>query len=95
MSDIGFAISNLKSGQKLTREKWIFANAGTYVVFKPSHPDGVAVNESTQKALDVPLGTVMRFDPYFLKMTTNGALAHWLPNTEDLLAFDWRVFEDG
>ncbi len=85
----GEALECLKAGLKVSRTGW--NGKGMYAVMMPGYPDGVPVNETTQRAHGVPDGTVLKYRPYFQLLTAQGDVAMWSPSDSDILAEDWMV----
>ena len=85
----GEALECLKAGLKVSRTGW--NGKGMYAVMMPGCPDGVPVNETTQRAHGVPKGTVLKYRPYFQLLTEQGDVAMWSPSGSDILAEDWMV----
>jgi len=89
--DFGYAIKAMKNGHKAQRAGWNGKNM--YVTVLPGYPEGIEVNENTQKAHKLPEGSKLIYRPYFQMMTAQGDIAMWSPSGSDALAEDWVVLE--
>lgn len=89
--DFSTALRHVKGGSKIARSGW--NGKGAYVVYQKGYPDGIPINKNTAEATGVPEGTVMRFLPYLMMKTADGAFVPWLISQTDALAEDWRVIE--
>lgn len=87
--DFSEALTAVKDGSKIARKGW--NGQGQFVVYQKGYPDGISINENTQKALGKPEGTIIRFLPYLLISTVDGACVPWLASQTDLLANDWEI----
>jgi len=87
----GMAIAEAKKGKKIARSGWNGKNM--YAVIMPGYPEGVEVNEATQKAHDIPQGTKLVYRPYFQLYTAQSDVAMWAPSGSDALAEDWIILE--
>ena len=85
------ALEAIKHGNRLTRAGW--NGKGMFLVFQKGYPEGIPINSNTAEALDLPMGTVRRVQPYILMYTAQGNLVPWVASQSDLLADDWRLFE--
>jgi hypothetical protein len=83
------ALNLAKEGQKIARLGWNGKNM--FVVLQKGYPDGIAINQNTAEALNIPQGTVCRFLPYLLFRTAQGDFVPWLASQTDILANDWGV----
>lgn len=81
------ALAACKAGSKIFREGW--NGKGQFVVFQKGYPEGIAINQNTSEALGLPVGTMVKFDPYLLIKNAQGACVPWLASQGDLLANDW------
>jgi hypothetical protein len=86
-TDFGQAIDWLKAGRKVAREEW--NGKGMYITLKPGYPNGIVVNEVTQKAHNIPEGTIITYCPYLEMKTADNKLVPWLASQTDILADDW------
>lgn len=89
--DFGFAVRALKNGKRVTRRGW--NGEGMYLTMMPGYPDGVEVNEATQKAHNLPAGTKLVYRPYFQLFTAQKDVAMWSPSGSDALAEDWVIIQ--
>lgn len=87
--DFGKAVRALKEGNKVTRKGW--NGAGMYLTLMPGYPNGISVNEATQKAHGLKEGDVLVFRPYFQLYTAQKDIAMWSPSGSDALAEDWII----
>lgn len=85
----GDAIHAAKFGMKVARTGW--NGSGMYAVIMPGYPEGIACNEATAKVHGVPVGTVLKFRPYWALKTAQNDIAMWAPSGSDSLAEDWIV----
>ena len=86
------ALCLLKDGKRLSRSGW--NGSGMFTVYQPGYPNGISINENTQKALNMPAGTIVKFRPYLLLKTVDGSCVPWVPSISDILAEDWFVMEN-
>lgn len=89
--NFGQAIEAAKVGKRITRQGW--NGKGMYVVVMPGYPEGVEVNEATQKAHRLPAGTKLVYRPYFQLFTAQNDVAMWSPSGSDALAEDWVILD--
>jgi len=87
----GQAIEALKLGKRVARKGW--NGKDMYAILMPGYPDGIEVNEVTQKAHNLPQGTVLKYRPYYQLWTAQKDVAMWSPSTSDTLAEDWYIVE--
>lgn len=87
----GLAIEALKKGLKVARKGW--NGKGMYAVLMPGYPDGIEVNEITQKQHNLKEGDKLIFRPYFQLYTAQKDVAMWSPSGSDSLAEDWLIVE--
>lgn len=90
--DFSEALKRLKDRQclphrKVARAGWNGKNM--WVVRQDGYPDGISINANTARATGLLEGTVMRFLPYLMLRTADGAFVPWPPSQADLLADDW------
>ena len=90
--NFGLAVEAMKMGKKCAREGWNGKNM--YAVIMPGYPEGIEVNEATQKAHNIPEGTKLVFRPYLQLYTAQSDVAMWAPSGSDALADDWQLVED-
>lgn len=76
-----------KPHRKLARAGW--NGKGMWIVRQDGYPAGIAINRNTSEATGVVEGTVMRFLPYLMMRTADGAFVPWLISQTDALAEDW------
>ena len=89
--DFSDALRLMKSRKKLQRSGW--NGKGMYVVYQAGYPEGIPINKNTAEATGEAEGTVMRFLPYLMMKTADGAFVPWLISMTDALATDWQVIE--
>lgn len=87
----GAAVEAAKIGHKVARAGW--NGSGMYAIIMPGYPDGIEVNENTQKAHGLPAGTKLVFRPYWQLFTAQKDIATWAPSGSDTLAEDWMTVE--
>lgn len=87
----GLAVEAMKKGLKVARSGW--NGKDMYAVYMPGYPEGVQVNEITQKQHGVPEGTKFVYRPYFQLYTAQKDVAMWSPSTSDSLADDWFILK--
>ena len=85
----GDALHAAKVGMNVARTGW--NGVGMYAVIMPGYPDGIACNEATAKTHNVPVGTTLKFRPYWQLKTAQNDIAMWTPSGSDTLAEDWTV----
>jgi hypothetical protein len=56
------ALCLLKEGKRMSRSGW--NGSGQFAFYQLGYPDGISINENTQKALNMPAGTIVKFRPY-------------------------------
>jgi hypothetical protein len=88
-TDFGWALANLRDGQRLAREGW--NAAGQWVVLQRGYPDGIKINQNTADATGIKAGTVKIFRPYLMLHTAQGDFVPWAPTVSDVLAEDWEI----
>jgi hypothetical protein len=87
----GHAIEAMKEGHKVARKGW--NGKGMYAVLMPGYPNGIKVNEATQKVHGLKEGATLVFRPYFQLYTAQKDVAMWSPSGSDALAEDWMIVE--
>lgn len=87
--DFSNALKRVKSGSRIARRGW--NGKDMFVTYQPGYPDGVSINENTQKALNLPAGTIVKFLPYLMMKTVDGSCVPWLASQTDILAEDWFI----
>lgn len=88
----GLAVEAAKLGKRIARKGW--NGKDMYVVIMPGYPEGIEVNETTQKAHNLPAGTKLVYRPYFQLFTAQKDVAMWSPSGSDALAEDWAIIQD-
>ena len=81
----GEALQKLKNGDKLTREEW-----GNKIIFVSLNSKG-STNEKINEIWEVSADDNLEFDSFFQILLETGLNAVWIPNTEDILANDWKI----
>jgi hypothetical protein len=84
-----WAIRQLRGGGKLARKGW--NGKGMFVVLQKGYPDGIPINKNTAEATGIPEGTTIKFLPYLMMKTADGAFVPWLASQTDILAADWEL----
>jgi len=87
--DFSAALTLAKRGYKISRTGW--NGQGMYVVCQKGYPDGIAINKNTAQAIGQPEGTVVKFLPYLMLHTAQGAMVPWVASQTDLLGEDWTA----
>jgi len=87
----GYAVEAMKIGKKVSRTGWNGKNM--YATLMPGYPEGIEVNEVTQKAHNLPAGSKLIYRPYYQLWTAQQDVAMWSPSTSDTLAEDWYIVE--
>lgn len=85
-----WALQQLRAGKKVARRGW--NGKGMYVVLQKGYPDGIAINENTAEATDIPFGATCVFLPYLMLKTiaSQPTFVPWLASQTDLLSYDWQ-----
>lgn len=87
--DFGWALAELREGEKVCRTGWNGKNM--YIFLQPGYPEGVPINQNTAKATGIPAGTEGYFRPYLMMYTAQGDFVPWVASQTDILADDWEV----
>lgn len=87
--DFSEALRRVKGGEAIQRQGW--NGKGMFVVLQKGYPEGIAINSNTANALNLPVGTILRFHPYLMMRTATGDYVPWLASQTDILADDWIV----
>ena len=88
MQEIGWAIKEMRNGNKVQREGWngkgmfLFLVSGSQ--FQVNRPPLLGI---------YPEGTVIDYCPHVDMKTADGKIVPWLASQTDLLATDWQVME--
>ena len=90
--DFGEAVRRAEKGIRVMRTGWNGKNM--YAVVMPGYPDGVPVNEVTAKIHKVPMGTILKFRPYWVLKTAQDDITTWAPSGSDSLAKDWMEYKE-
>lgn len=91
LNGIGWAIKNMHNGSRVRRAGW--NGKGMFIAYQPGYPDGVPINANTSRAMGLPEGTFVKFDPYIMMRTVTGSCVPWLASQTELLATDWEIAE--
>ncbi len=76
-----------KPHARVARAGW--NGKGMWIVRQDAYPQGIPINRNTAEATGVAEGTVMKFLPYIMMKTADGAFVPWLASQTDILADDW------
>lgn len=87
--DIGWAVDQLKSGNKVRRSGW--NGKGMWLGYVPEGQYLVRVLQSGGKGLDAVHED--KHLPFILMSTTDSRVVPWLASQTDLLAEDWELVE--
>ncbi|MBD3004518.1 DUF2829 domain-containing protein [Streptomyces sp. 5-10] len=79
------------SRQRISRTGW--NGKGQYVVYQEGYPEGIPINKNTSDATGIPEGTVVKFLPYLMFHTSDGAFVPWIASQTDMLGTDWFVLD--
>ena len=87
----GDAIHFAKQGAKIARAGW--NGSGMYALIMPGYPEGVLANEATAKVHGVEIGSIIKIQPYWVIVNSQGEVSTWAPSSSDSLAEDWYILE--
>jgi hypothetical protein len=90
-ADFGYALSALKNGSKVARENW--HDNEIYIVQSNGDVKDIIIDETNTKTYGVPVGTLFKFDPFFMMKTADNTFIPWQITSTDLLATDWDVIK--
>lgn len=86
--DFGWAIEQLKLGNKVARKGWNGKNMFLFLVpgstFKVNRPPLLGI---------YPEGTEINYQPHVDMKTAQGTVVPWLASQGDILATDWELVE--
>ena len=82
--DFGYAIKNLKDGEKLTREGW--NGKGMYAYYVPAAEYPAQTDIAKEE-----FGEKVPYRHYLALKTAQNDIATWSPSTSDALADDWMI----
>jgi hypothetical protein len=85
------ALISVKAGNRIARKTWNGKNM--FIVYQPGYPKGISINENTQKAFNLPAGSILAFKPYLTMYTAQGDCVPWVASQSDLLEDDWYILE--
>lgn len=86
--DFSQALSEVKSGNTISREGWNGKNMFVYLVPANSYP-------AQTNAARTNFGDTVPYKAYLALVTAEKDVATWVPSITDLLAEDWRVNSNG
>ncbi len=86
MSGIGWAVKQMRNGDKVAREGW--NGKGMFLFLVPGSK--FAVNRAPLLGI-YPAGTEVEYCPHVDMKTADGKVVPWLASQTDLLAEDWDV----
>lgn len=89
--DFGDAFRMIKQGHRLRNAHW---DEAMYVVQQKGYPDGIPINKNTADATGIPEGTVIRFRPYLMLSTVDGAFVPYVVTQSDLFSEVWEIYQD-
>ena len=86
MNEIGWAIKQMRNGEKVARAGW--NGKGMFLFLVP----GSTFTVNRPPLLGIyPEGTEISYQPHVDMKTTQGTVVPWLASQSDLLATDWEV----
>ena len=86
MNEIGWAIKQMRNGEKVARAGW--NGKGMFLFLVPGST--FTVNRAPLLGI-YPEGTEISYQPHVDMKTTQGTVVPWLASQSDLLATDWEV----
>lgn len=85
--DFGWALDTMRQGGMVTRANW---GGASWIALRSGYPNGIKVDEHTQRELDVPAGTFLVFRPYIAMVTATNQVMPWTASVDAILATDWE-----
>ncbi len=86
---IGWAVKQMRNGQKVTRSGW--NGKGMFLFLVP----GSTFEVNRRPLSDLyPPGTMITYNPHVDMRTADGSIVPWLASQTDLLAQDWELVAD-
>ena len=86
--DFGYALRNLRNGEKLAREGWNGKGMFVYYVGSNKYPATTEVG----KSIADKDGNV-EYQAYIAMKTVQGNVVPWLASQSDILSEDWIIVE--
>jgi hypothetical protein len=86
VNEIGWAIKQMRNGEKVARAGW--NGKGMFLFLVPGST--FTVNRAPLLGI-YPEGTEISYQPHVDMKTTQGTVVPWLASQSDLLATDWEV----
>lgn len=91
--NFGAAQKAMLAGKKVARVGWDVGD-NSYITRMPGYPDGIEVNEVTQKAHNLPAGTKLVYTPYYqFYSRKHRNVSMWQPSNCDLNENDWFIVQ--
>ena len=89
MHEFGWAIKQMRNGEKVRRAGWNGKNMFLFLVpgstFKVNRPPLLGI---------YPEGTEISYQPHIDMKTAQNTVVPWLASQSDMLAIDWEVVEE-
>ena len=89
MHEFGWAIKQMRNGEKVRRAGWNGKNMFLFLVpgstFKVNRPPLLGI---------YPEGTEINYQPHIDMKTAQNTVVPWLASQSDMLAIDWEVVEE-
>ena len=89
MQEFGWAIKQLRNGEKVRRAGW--NGKGMFLFLVPGST--FVVNRAPLLGI-YPEGTKINYQPHIDMKTANDTVVPWLASQSDMLATDWELVED-
>lgn len=89
MQEFGWAIKQMRHGEKVCRAGW--NGKGMFLFLVPGST--FKVNRAPLLGI-YPEGTEISYQPHIDMKTANNTVVPWLASQSDMLATDWEVVED-
>lgn len=88
MHDIGWAVSQLRNGERVCRQGWNGKDMFLFLV-----PGSTFLVNRAPLLGIYPEGTEINYMPHVDMKTTTGEIVPWLCSQSDLLATDWQLLQ--
>jgi hypothetical protein len=89
MHEFGWAIKQMRNGEKVRRAGWNGKGMFLFLVpgstFKVNRPPLLGI---------YPEGTEINYQPHIDMRTVQNTVVPWVPSQSDVLAIDWEVVEE-
>ena len=86
MNEIGWAIKQMRNGERVCRAGW--NGKGMFLFLVPGST--FKVNRAPLLGI-YPEGTEVNYQPHVDMKTVSGSVVPWLASQSDLLATDWEI----